>query len=142
MSLAENLLETIYKLRGIRGKLGFAPYTIKAIVETYSGDFGSEVLTSKLEYTLDQDGQPPKIKFVSSNDYWKGQIQDAELLVYLTPEYSATLEMLNPTNPDPNTRVYFVLDGNNYENAVFQMVYLDQSKALTWILSLKRAANT
>ena len=142
MALAENLLPILHKLRGIRGKLGFAPFTLKVIKETYTGEYGSEVLGTATEKTLANDGyQSLKIKFVNQNNYWSGIPQDAEISIVLTPNQTCTISDLTVDNDPPNTRVYFILNGEGFENCTMQLVKLDTEKKLKWILYLKRAAN-
>lgn len=117
MSLKDDLLPLIDKLRAIPGELGFRPYQVWVRKTTYSGSrVGQGTATVTLTRLL-VGSQDPKVREVRRKDAVAGTSEYVEAeyeIGPLTPEFSGggTAEsVINPQKTATPTTVTFLIKG-------------------------------
>ena len=146
-NLAESLKPIVFKLRGIAGKLGMRPFTIKLVKRTYAGkSWDGESFTDEVIQDIREgDNQSPKVKFLTYRDYAAGYPQDAEIEVGPITPYTITADGYVGTNipePDSSGEIFFIIDGLGFSNTRFQRVQLKTERTLGFYLVLKRISDS
>jgi hypothetical protein len=151
-TLADRLKPTVDKLRGIAGKLGFRPFTVKLVTRTYESspwnDDGYETRTVtdiRHDYLYN-----PKVKIVTNRTYLQGANDDVDVEVGpLTPsfigadgyEQGMDYDSLAAMSQEGFSSTYFIIDGPGINNARFELVSFKGDRALGFTLQLKRVSS-
>lgn len=155
LTLANNLLPVVDKLRGIAGKLGFRPFTVQVVRRiggqpgvSGGGNFLDTVgqLPSVEIITQIQtiDGYAPKVRQLNTNDFARGYPASAEIEVGpITPAYDGggyDFEDLEPLLSGNQDQIFYRVFGPGYpaEGAWFVKTQFNAQRALGFFLVLER----
>lgn len=122
MTLAEDLRPALFEARAIAGTLGLRPHTIALVIAAtsganYTGDGNrSETVTPITE----ANGQPPKIRWLKSEERAVGQLPDGSIEVGpITPAFpggGTLVATLTGADALPGQLVLFRVTGPQHPN--------------------------
>lgn len=93
VTLAESLKPTLHSARAVAGRLGFRPFRVYAVLNTWDGSttgagYGSR--TETLTELKHADGQPPKVRFLKGKEVLRGELAQGSIEIGpLTPNFGA-----------------------------------------------------
>lgn len=153
-TLYDDLLPVVHDLRGIAGELGFRRFTVQVVKETYgTGNvtMGKKpTVTALITITEGESDNPqnPKVRQLSTEDYYRGAHPDATLEVGpLSPSFigddgyvaGADWTFLEQADAEKGSQIYYIVTGAGFEGGVrFQKVQFSGQRALGYFIQLKR----
>ena len=154
MTLRDNLLPQIERLRGIPGALGFRPYTSVVLrTRTWSGAEPGDGTHSDASLVLTTGGQPVKVRQISAREVQAsaGRYTDADFTVGpLTPQHDApgggtagyTAEEIDASSSARNVERHVVLTGPGEASSEWVIVGSQLDRSLRYTLTIRRTERT
>ncbi len=90
MTLADDLLPTVYEGRAIAGELGFRPHTVALVVRQSEGPYtGDGAIAEVVTAITEAGGQPPRVRWLDDEEIAVGGLSSGTIEVgAITPEHS------------------------------------------------------
>ena len=149
MSLIDDLRPALTSIRAIPGQLGLRPYTVQVVTDAWDGDeLGQGTETTTATTISESGGQPPKVRFLSSQERALAGLSNSSVEVGpITPSHTGGGTALSalltlPKQGSTNTIYNWILTGPAWPNgARFRVVSHKSDRAGHFLVTLDKAAD-
>jgi hypothetical protein len=141
MTLASDLLETVYEGRAIAGDLGFRPHSVAIVIVSSSGTHtGDGTRTESETAVTEAEGQPPRIRWLKDDEVALGMLPKGTVEVGpITPSFSGggtDLDLLNGADlTDGQVRLLRITGPNHPNGADYRIKGVSADRALRYMIT-------
>lgn len=146
MTLADDLMQVVFDGRGIAGSLGFRPYRVYIVAESYTGQHTGEG-GGNIDETeiVEGSNQPPKVRWLKDEEIAVGNLAGGTIEVGpITPEFSGggtSLELLAGELDRGATRYVRIVGPKHPNGAQYRLAEIRAERALRYMLRAVPVAN-
>jgi hypothetical protein len=146
MTLADDLLPTVLAGRAIAGTLGFRPYRVYIVAESYTGPHTGESLANIDETEIvEGSSQPPKVRWLKDEEIAVGNLAGGTIEVGpITPEFAGggtSLELLAGELDRGATRHVRIVGPKHPDGARYRITEIRAERALRYTIRAVPVAN-
>jgi hypothetical protein len=137
LTLATDLLETVYEGRAIAGELGFRPHSAAIVIVSSSGFHTGDGSRTEIETAITEaDGQSPRIRWMKDDEVALGLLPKGSVEVGpITPEYTS-LSLLNGADMnDGDVRLLRITGPNHPTGADYAIKGVSADRALRYMIT-------
>jgi len=149
MTLADDLLPTVYAGRAIAGALGFRNHQLFRVEADWTGQHtGEGDNLENRDEIVEADGQPPRVRWLKAEDIALGNLAAGSAVagpitpLFTTGAGGGTDPAMFTTTGPAGTELYFAIVGPNHPTgAKYRVVDVDMSRPLRIMLTLSPSMN-